>query len=241
MKQRKFIGMLTPSSNTILEPITSRILHQIPHVTAHYSRFTVTEISSNPNALNQFDNTKIVNAAKLLADAKVNAIAWNGTSAGWLGFDADRTLCKEVKEATGVETTTSVLTLAEIFRLKKITKFGLVTPYLDDIQEKIIQNFKKEGFDCIAEKHLRDKGNFSFSDYEPETIKTMVREVAKSKPEAITIFCTNFRGGEVVDELEKELNIPIYDTVNITAWKCLKICKEDTKAITGWGQLFQDL
>ena len=241
MTQRKFIGMLTPSSNTILEPITSRILNQIPHVTAHYSRFTVTEISSNPNALNQFDNTKIVNAAKLLADAKVNSIAWNGTSAGWLGFDADRKLCLEIKEATGIETTTSVLALAEIFTLKKIKKFGLVTPYLDDIQQKIIHNSKKEGFDCIAEKHLGDKGNFSFSDYKPETIKNMVREVAKSKPEAITIFCTNFRGGEVVEELEKELNIPIYDTVNITAWKCLKMCNEDTKVITGWGQLFQDL
>jgi maleate isomerase len=240
MSKRKFIGMLTPSSNTILEPITSRILNQIPHVTAHYSRFTVTEISSNPNALNQFDNTKIVNAAKLLADAKVNSIAWNGTSAGWLGFDADRKLCAEIKEATNIETTTSVLTLAEIFTLKKIKNFGLVTPYLDDIQEKIIHNFKNEGFNCIAEKHLGDKGNFSFSDYEPETIKNMVREVAKAKPEAITIFCTNFRGGEVVEELEKELNIPIYDTVNITAWKCLKMCNEDTKAITGWGQLFQD-
>jgi maleate isomerase len=241
MSKREFIGMLTPSSNTILEPITSRILNQIPHVTAHYSRFTVTEISSNPNALNQFDNTKIVNAAKLLADAKVNSIAWNGTSAGWLGFDADRKLCTEIKEATNIETTTSVLTLAEIFTLKKIKNFGLVTPYLDDIQEKIIHNFKNEGFNCIAEKHLGDKGNFSFSDYEPETIKNMVREVAKAKPEAITIFCTNFRGGEVVEELEKELNIPIYDTVNITAWKCLKMCNEDTKAITGWGQLFQDL
>jgi len=241
MSKRKFIGMLTPSSNTILEPITSRILNQIPHVTAHYSRFTVTEISSNPNALNQFDNTKIVNAAKLLADAKVNSIAWNGTSAGWLGFDADRKLCAEIKEATNIETTTSVLTLAEIFTLKKIKNFCLVTPYLDDIQEKIIHNFKNEGFNCIAEKHLGDKGNFSFSDYEPETIKNMVREVAKAKPEAITIFCTNFRGGEVVEELEKELNIPIYDTVNITAWKCLKMCNEDTKAITGWGQLFQDL
>ena len=241
MSKRKFIGMLTPSSNTILEPITSRILNQIPHVTAHYSRFTVTEISSNPNALNQFDNTKIVNAAKLLADAKVNSIAWNGTSAGWLGFDADRKLCEKIKEQTNIETTTFVLTLAEIFTLKKIKNFGLVTPYLDDIQEKIIHNFKNEGFNCIAEKHLGDKGNFSFSDYEPETIKNMVREVAKAKPEAITIFCTNFRGGEVVEELEKELNIPIYDTVNITAWKCLKMCNEDTKAITGWGQLFQDL
>ena len=58
--------------------------------------------------------------------------------------------------------------------LKKIKNFGLVTPYLDDIQQKIIHNFKKEGFDCIAEKHLGDKGNFSFSDYKPETIKNMV-------------------------------------------------------------------
>jgi len=241
MTQRKFIGMLTPSSNTILEPITSRILNQIPHVTAHYSRFTVTEISSNPNALGQFDNSKIINAAKLLADAKVNVIAWNGTSAGWLGFDADRNLCKEITEATGIEATTSVLALAEIFQMKKVKKFGLVTPYLDDIQEKIIKNFNSEGFECIAEKNLGDKGNFSFSDYEPNTIKDMVREVAKSKPEAITVFCTNFRGGEIVDELEKELNIPIYDTVNITAWKCLKVCGEDTKTIKGWGELFQDL
>ena len=55
MDSRKFIGMLTPSSNTVLEPITNKILNSIEGVTAHFSRFTVTEISSNPHSLNQFN------------------------------------------------------------------------------------------------------------------------------------------------------------------------------------------
>ena len=96
MDSRKFIGMLTPSSNTVLEPITNKILNSIEGVTSHFSRFTVTEISSNPNSLNQFNYSKIIESAKLLADAKVNVIAWNGTSASWLGFDTDENLCKEM-------------------------------------------------------------------------------------------------------------------------------------------------
>ena len=71
MDNRKFIGMLTPSSNTILEPVTNKILNSIENVTAHFSRFTVTEISSNPNSLNQFNYSKIIESAKLLADAKL--------------------------------------------------------------------------------------------------------------------------------------------------------------------------
>jgi len=68
MDSRKFIGMLTPSSNTVLEPITNKILNSIEGVTSHFSRFTVTEISSNPNSLNQFNYSKIIESAKLLAE-----------------------------------------------------------------------------------------------------------------------------------------------------------------------------
>ena len=134
MDNRKFIGMLTPSSNTVLEPITNKILNSIEGVTSHFSRFTVTEISSNPNSLNQFNYSKIIESAKLLADAKVNVIAWNGTSASWLGFDTDENLCKEIKKATGINATTTVLTLNEIFKMNSVKNFGLVTPYLEDIQ-----------------------------------------------------------------------------------------------------------
>lgn len=74
-------GVLTPSSNTALEPLTCAMLADIEPVSAHFSRFRVTQISLEPEALGQFDDRPILAAAKLLADAKVDVIGWSGTSA----------------------------------------------------------------------------------------------------------------------------------------------------------------
>ena len=241
MTKRIHLGMLTPSSNTALEPMTSAILHDLPDVTAHFGRFSVTEISMNNMALGQFENQPIMDASILLADARVHAISWNGTSSGWLGFDADRKLCEEITSANGIPTSTSVLALNEIFEQTGVKRFGLVTPYLDEIQEKIIENYASEGFECVSERHLGDRGNYSFSEVTDEVIANMVREVAKGKPEAITIFCTNLHGARIVNALEQEIGIPIYDTVSTSVWKAMKQAGADPKRIKGWGRLFAEV
>ena len=89
--------MLTPSSNTVVEPVTTAIVRDLPHVTAHFARFPVTEISLKPHALSQFDREPFLDAARLLADARMDAIAWNGTSAAWMGFEADDRLCAAIE------------------------------------------------------------------------------------------------------------------------------------------------
>src|SRR6185295_15059009 len=146
MTARVFLGMLTPSSNTILEPVTTAMLADLPEVTAHFSRFKVTEIALSGPALAQFDDTEILRAAELLAHAKVDAIAWNGTSASWLGFDRDERLCERIREATGIATCTSVLAFREIFERTAVQRIGLVTPYLNDVQSKIMANWEASGF-----------------------------------------------------------------------------------------------
>jgi hypothetical protein len=91
--RRRRLGMITPSSNSILEPVTSAMLANVAGITAHFARFRVTEIALDAAALNQFDASAMLPAADLLADTKVDAIAWNGTSASWLGASRDRSLC----------------------------------------------------------------------------------------------------------------------------------------------------
>lgn len=239
--KRTLIGMLTPSSNTVLEPYTAALLHELmPEVTAHFQRFTVKEISMRDEALAQFDPTPLLEAAGLLNDARMDVIAWNGTSASWLGFEADRRLCAAITETTGVPATTSVLALNEVLERSGVTRLGLVTPYLDDIQAAIVANYRGEGIEVVAERHLNDRGNFSFSEYDEATLACMVREVARAKPQAITILCTNLRGAGIVPELERELGIPIYDSVSVTVWKTLALAGVDPARIAGWGQLFQD-
>src|ERR1700743_714011 len=123
------LGMLTPSSNTALEPITYAMLAGIADVSVHFSRFKVTEIALSEAALRQFDDSEILRAAELLAHAKVDVIAWNGTSAGWLGFERDVQLCERIKQATGIPACTAMLALNEILQKTGAKRVGFVTPY----------------------------------------------------------------------------------------------------------------
>ncbi|NLP60756.1 maleate cis-trans isomerase family protein [Paraburkholderia sacchari] len=241
MSKRVLLGMLTPSSNTALEPITSAMVAQLPGVSAHFSRFTVTEISLSEQALGQFDTTNIIQAARLLADAKVDVIAWNGTSSGWLGFESDRRLCREIEEATGIPATTSILALNEILVKTGVNKFGLVSPYIEEVQQKIVANYRENGIDCSSESHLGLKVNFQFSEVTQETLLTQIREVAAQGPEAIVTYCTNLHAAHLADEVERQHGLPLYDTISTVVWKSLKLAGYDTTRLEGWGRLFTEV
>jgi maleate isomerase len=230
--------MLTPSSNTVLEPVTCAMLAGLSGVTAHFSRFRVTEIALSGQALQQFDDTEILRAAELLAHARTGVIAWNGTSAAWLGFDRDERLCDRIRAATGVKACTSVLAFRDIFCARGITRVGLVTPYRDDVQARIAANWSAAGFACPAERHLGLQDNFSFAGVEPEEIAAMARAVAAEGCDAVAILCTNMRGATIAPALEAELGVPVYDSVAVTLFQSLRIAGRDPRAVKGWGSLF---
>src|SRR3954470_9772910 len=238
MTTRVFLGMLTPSSNTILEPVTTAMLAGLPEVTAHFSRFKVTEIALSGPALAQFDDSEILRAAELLAHAKVNVIAWNGTSSGWLGFERDVRLCERITHATGIPACTAMLALNEILQKTGAKRIGFVTPYLDDVQARINANYEKVGYTVVADRHLGIQDNFSFSEISENQMRAMTRAVAVAKPDAIAIVCTNMRGAPLAEELEAQHGIPIYDTVATTVWKTLNLAGVDTKRVKGWGRMF---
>ena len=232
------LGMLTPSSNTVLEPVTTAMLNGIPSVSAHFSRFRVLKIALDEDALEQFKPDPILDASDLLADAKVNTICWNGTSSGWLGFESDRQLCKLIEERTNIAASTSVLALNDILALTNASEIAFVTPYLDNIQSAIIDNYQSEGFNVVAEQHLNDPGNYSFSSYTTDEIEAMCRIVAVKKPQAICVFCTNFRGASIAANIERETGIPVYDTVSTALWSSLKMVGIDPAVVKGWGSIF---
>ncbi|MDX1267359.1 MAG: aspartate/glutamate racemase family protein [Oceanisphaera sp.] len=239
MTDRTLLGVLTPSSNTTLEPVTADILHGVDSTSAHFGRLKVTEISLTEQALSQFDNEPFLEASRLLADARMQSITWSGTSSGWRGFQDDEILCDAITRETGIPATTSVLALNELFDLTGVKRFGLVTPYLHEVQQKIVENYGRSGYECVAERHLNDKGNFSYSEVSEQTLADMVREVARTQDcQAITIFCTNLRGARVAAELEKEIGIPIYDTISTGIWKGMLLAGADPSKIKGWGSIF---
>jgi len=178
MTKRIRLGVLTPSSNTALEPLTQALIAQLPEVSVHFSRFRVTEIALGDHALGQFQPHNVVEAARLLADAKVDIIGWSGTSAGWLGFENDVALCTAISEATGIPATTSVLALNRALALWQTQQLGLVTPYLPEVQARIIANYAQLQIDARHESHLSLRDNFSFAEVDVSPARSNSRTVA---------------------------------------------------------------
>lgn len=233
------IGMLVPSSNTVLEPYTSAMFAASGgQATAHFSRFRVVEISMSDAAQSQFAVPPILEAAERLAEAKPDLILWNGTSAAWLGLDRDHQLCRAITDRTGIPASSTMLAYDALFRSIALRRLGVVTPYLPDIQGRIVANFAAQGITVTDEAHLSDKGNHSFADYDPETVAGLVRRVALSAPEAVAIICTNFRGAIPAGMLEAELGIPVLDSVAVTAAWSLALTGCDPAAVQGWGSVF---
>jgi maleate isomerase len=232
------LGMLTPSSNTVVEPLTSAIVSALPNASAHFARLPVTEISLQPHALDQFTMRPFLDASQLLADARMDVIAWNGTSAAWKGFDQDEQLCDAISERFAVPATASMKALNEILLATDARRFGLVTPYIDEVQQKIIENYQAAGFDIAAERHSGIQVNYDFCEIGADHIAAMTRAVAAARPQAIIIVCTNLRSAPLVDQLERELDIPIYDSLSAVVWHALRLTGVDTSPIHGWGRLF---
>lgn len=229
--------MLTPSSNTVLEPLTYRIASAAAEpIGVHFARFRVTTISPEPASISQFALEPMVEAARLLSDARVDVIVWNGTSGGWNGVEQDQQLVSAIEGDLGIPATTGTLASLEALRVLGARRYGLVVPYVPDIAAAIQETFAGEGFECVAESHEGIVTNWDFSAVAPERLAERCRMLAASGPEAIVVFCTNLAGAPVVDELERELRVPIVDSVATCLWGGMRRVGTQTR-IPGWGRL----
>ncbi|MFT6913493.1 MAG: maleate isomerase [Paracoccaceae bacterium] len=236
----KRVGMLTPSSNTVLEPYTSAMFAPFgDDASAHFGRFRVLEISMSNTSQGQFTDAPILDAARSLAEAKVDLIAWNGTSASWLGLEKDRALCTLIEAETGIPATSTSLAYDRLFTGIGLKSLGLVTPYLTEVQTLIVAQYAAQGITVTADARLEEKVNHAFATYSADQIAAMIRDVANSAPEAISILCTNFRGAPQAAALEAETGIAILDSVSVTAAHCMRELGLDPARVTGWGSVFQ--
>lgn len=210
----KRLGMLAPSSNTVLEPETQKLLPPDGSVTTHVSRLRVRHISADATSLQQFDLAGMVSAAELLADAEVDLILWNGTAASWLGFDRDDAVVAAIEAATGTPATTAVIAINEALRRLGARRLGLVTPYVAEIEAQIVANYAAIGIEVPSAIRLDLTVNTDYAGISPSDIADMAQKAAKGV-DAVVILCTNLAGASVAPALSSALGVPVLDSVRV--------------------------
>jgi len=231
------IGHITPSSNTWLEPLTYAMNRPLDgKVTHHFSRIRVTHLALDTSSEAQFQLEPMLAGARLLADAPLDAILWNGTSASWRGLENDDMLCDGIRNQTGLPVSTSTIAFYRTFQEFGWKTVGLAVPYTADITADIAAEFRRQGFPVTSSACLGIRENIEIGAAAPNEIRRILREAAASKPDCIAVVCTNFNATELVEEMEAELGIPIVDSIAITFREALRIAGIATP-VSGWGKV----
>lgn len=233
------IGMLTPSSNTMLEPVTYKIVQDVPDLTVHFSRISVTQIALSETSNSQFEFEKMKASAQLLADAKVDLLVWNGTSASWLGLDNDYQLCSKIEEQLGIKMVTSSIAIIEAFKALNVRKVGLVTPYTADVSREIVKQYESLGLDVASEQYAGLTVNHDFALVSEQQTTEMIELCKDHQVEGVAVVCTNLNAASVVKGAE-EKGIVVIDSISATLWYAMKVIGMDrSKLADQWGTLFK--
>ncbi|GAA4341888.1 aspartate/glutamate racemase family protein [Pigmentiphaga soli] len=238
----KKIGFITPSSNTALEPLTAMMFEPVGDlVSVHCARLSVRTLTLDPADVGQFQTDSMLAAARLLADAEVDAIIWNGTSGAWSGegLDIDREICESITRHTGIAASTSSLAQVEAFRKYGVRRYGLAVPYVEGPTAKMLASYEKEGFHGIRQARLDETVNVRVGRTTFERLRQLLRDADHPEADCLMVGCTNLPATVLLDEMEHELGKPVLDSIAVTAWHALAMAGVD-RPIHGWGMLLRD-
>ena len=180
----------------------------------------------------------MLEAARLLADAEVDAIVWCGTAGSWLGPKNDEQMCDAISKETKTKATTTTIAQFAAFKHYGSKKIGLVVPYNESLTKQICDTYAKEGFPIEKKNALGLVSNLEFGRVPPEKIESMIYDIADGV-DSISILCTNFSLAPRVERIERKIERIIFDSISVTLWASLQLVgiKE---SLRGWGQLLED-
>ena len=240
------LGVIVPSSNTALEPLTQAMIATIQEpdldISVHFSRFRVTKISLAADADAQFNLDVMLGAARLLADAKVDVIGWSGTSAGWLGFERDEQLCRAIEEDMAIPATTSTLGLNRVLEKLGAKQLGLVTPYTAEMNDAIRSNYARIGIEIpiSQEEHIGIPDNIKIAEVDEDTLDRMVDSVVHGGASVLTTFCTNMSAAQRVEHWEDKYDVTVLDSVSTVVWDMLRMTVRRPSLVKGWGRMLSN-
>lgn len=226
-------GLVVPSSNTTMESEFWRMAYG--WVTVHTGRMRLREITIDD--LEEMEEMAI-EVSILLADAEVNVIGYGCTSGSlFKGKGHDKEIEEKITEITGIPAVATAKAVVEALDELQLSRVSVVTPYSEEIN-RLEKNFLEQNdIDVLKIKGLNIVNNIEVGSQEPSATYEMAKEVYMPETQGIFISCTNFRTIEVIDNLEKELKVPVISSNSATFWAMMKKAGYKRK-LKGYGKLF---
>ena len=205
--ESKRIGLMVPSSNTVMEPDFYRHLPQ--NVALHTARMYLEDVTvaSEERMLDEFT----MPAAKDLSTIHPHVVVFGCTSAGALrGNEYDRKMCAQISEVTKCPVVSVIQSVNEALAATKAKRVLIITPYIDEINERIRRSVEDTGLEVVNIFGLGIVENPAIGQVNVDRIVQFAKEKIQGlNPDCLFFSCTNFRAMEALPRLKEAFDLPI--------------------------------
>ena len=208
------VGVIVPSSNTVMEVDLYRGFPS--DVTVHTARMYMVE--TTPEGESAMLDDHLPGAIRDLASARPDLVVFGCTSAGALrGKEYEAELIRRIAEETGAEAISVANAVGEAINRRAAKRVGVVTPYVDSLNEKIVASLEADGLEVAGIHGLGIDENFEIAAVDPQRIAEFAAECfGGASIDLLFASCTNFRALDAVDRIEDRLGVPAM-TSNLAA------------------------
>lgn len=202
------VGLIVPSTNTVMEPDLYRNLPA--GVTVHTARMLL-EGSVTIEAEELMLDVYLPECARQIGTLRPDVVVFGCTSAGALRGPAyERELAGELARATGAPTITIMGAVVEELRRLEGQSVALLTPYSREINDTIKESLETSGFSVPYVNGMDVQGAFNIAAVTPAEIVEYVREqLAGVESDCLFVSCANLRSVEVLSELRAVAGRPV--------------------------------
>jgi maleate isomerase len=201
------IGLMVPSSNTVMEPDFQRALHG--QATVHTARMHLADPVTTDGERMMLEE-HAGSAARDLGTLEPDLVVFGCTSAGsLLGRAGDEALRAQLSSQTGSPVIGILDAIGKSLRATRAVRVSVFTPYVEELTEIVAGGLTADGFEVTGASGLGIRDNAAIGRVDPRDVVRGAKAAFVPGSDAMAIACTNFRALEVRDELEQELEVPV--------------------------------
>ena len=172
----------------------------------------------------------------ILPDQKLDCVAYGCTSGTIAaGYKSIFEKVNSVKPNTKV--TTPITSAVNAIKILKIKKLSVFTPYTEEINQSVINYFKKENIEINELSYFDIPSDIDIGKLDPQYVFETLTKIDLTKSDALFVSCTALPVLSVISDLEKKMSKVVLSSNQTLIWDTLKEINYNNK-VEGFGELF---
>ena len=183
----------------------------------------------------KMSNTVTDVSSDILPDEKLDCVVYGCTS-GTIAAGYDSIKKKIELAKPGAKITTPSTAASNALKKLNINKVAIFTPYLKELNDEVVDYFKKENFIVTSNSYFDISIDGDIAKIDPDHLFNVISNMELKGAEAIFLSCTNLPALSIINKLEKKLNKIVLCSNQVLIWDTLQSIGK-TNSIQGFGKL----